>query len=78
MKKIIFIFLIIMLCGCADILLLPHQKAQRRLAKSKEAYMECLKANPNDPDNCENLKRRYEIDLTAASSYNPSGASIEN
>ena len=43
----------------------PEGQAKSSLFRSKETYTDCLKANPDNSDKCENLKRIYEVDLEA-------------
>ncbi len=36
-----------------------------QMMRSKEAYQDCLKENPNNPEACKNLRMAFEADVQA-------------
>jgi len=66
MKIMIIVVIALFLAGCQIYRpYTPEGLAKSSLFRSKEAYTDCLKANPDNPDKCENLKRIYEVELEA-------------
>lgn len=61
MNKIYLMFVFtFLLVGCA-----PHLTAGWDMNTSKEKYKECLEANPDDHQKCEQLRKLFEVDRSA-------------
>jgi len=62
-NKFLCLFCILFLLSCAY--LDPEMNALGQMQESKQAYKECLYANPDDTQKCDALEKAYVVDLEA-------------
>lgn len=61
MLRLAFIFCVaLFLSGCG---VAAMQQSRTDMINAKHEYEACLKANPNNPDKCEALRRAFKADL---------------
>jgi hypothetical protein len=58
-------------CGGAD-----QARAKNAMLSSMAAYAECLKQHPDDPSQCEALRRAYEADYQAYQAAEQAGGPV--